>query len=198
MTTPPTGSSLTNNSCGTGGNTGWKVTGNLDFNPANGTEEAANSVFAKSDGTRAYMSSNGGIIHNGIPDSDQFYIIDTTTKTAPKFLSTWPSTVANQHYVNTAETGFYNGNATNIELYPRRALTVQNGQRAVLVGQDGIPNDGVEPQEYQVLDLSTESAPTYCGGVNFIAGFNDLTSVTEANGDNYVYMVANTNQKPHA
>lgn len=195
VTTPPTGSNLSNSTCGRGNDTGWKKTGSLDLDPASGTEEAANSVYAKSDGTRAYLSSNGGIIHNGIPDSDQFYVLDTSNKASPKFLSTWGSTVNGQHYANTAQTGYYNGNSTNIELYPRRALTVLNGDRAILVGQDGLPNDGIEPQEYQVLDLSTEATPTYCGGINFLPGFNDLTSVSEADGDNFVYMAANTNEK---
>lgn len=199
VSTPP--GTVNSSSCGRGGDTGWKVAGNLDFDPYPNTEEAANSVYAKSDGTRAYMSSNGGIMHNGIPDSDQFYIIDTTTKSSPKFLTTWPSTQLNPptptpaHYQNTAQSGYYNGNSTNIELYPRRALTVQDGKRAILVGQDGIPNDGIEPQEYQVLDLSNESTPAYCGGLNFLSGFNDLTSVSQLNGDNYVYMVANTTSK---
>lgn len=193
--TPPT-NNLTNNTCGRGSDTGWKVTSNLDFDPANGTEEAANSVYAKSDGTRAYMSSNGGIIHNGISDSAQFYIINTTNKSSPQFLSTWPSTVAGQHYANTPQTGYYNATTNaDLQLYPRRALTVLNGQRAILVGQDGIANDGIEPHEYQVLHLETESTPTYCGGLNFLSGFNDLTSVSEADGDNFVYMVANTNEK---
>jgi len=195
VSTPPTGSSLTTNTCGRGSNTGWKVSGTLDFDPASGTQESANSVYAKSDGTRAYMSSNGGIIHNNIPDSDQFYIINTTNKSSPTFLSTWPSNVTNQHYANTAETGYYNGDSNNIEMYPRRALTVQDGVRAILVGQDGLPNDSITPQNYQVLDLSNESTPTYCGGLAFSSGFNDLTSVSEADGDNYVYLVANTTQK---
>jgi len=198
VTTPPSSSNtLKSSSCGRGSNTGWKVTGTLDFNSASNTEEAANSVYAKQDatGSRAYMSSNGGIIHNGISDSDQFYIIDTTNKSSPQFLSTWQSTVNGQHYANTAESGYYNGNSTNIELYPRRALTVLNGLRAVLVGQDGIPNDGIEPQEYQVLDLTNEATLNYCGGINFLPGFNDLTSVSEADGDNFVYMVANTMEK---
>ena len=68
-------------------------------------------------------------------------------------------------------------------------------ETALFVGQDGLPSDGIEPKEYQVLDLSTEAIPTYCGGVNFPAGFNDLTSVSEADGDNFVYMVANTMEK---
>jgi len=193
VSTAPT-SNVINSTCGRGSDTGWKVTGTLDFDPASGTEEAANSVYAKSDGTRAYMSSNGGILHSGIPDSDQFYIIDTSNKSSPSFLSKWSSN-GSGHWANTAQTGYYNGDSTNIELYPRRALTVLNGERAVLVGQDGIPNDGIEPKEYQVLNLATEATPTYCGGINFLPGFNDLTSVSEFDGDNFVYMVANTNEK---
>jgi len=194
VTTAP--GNLSQTSCGRGSDTGWKVTGTLDFDPAGSTQEAANSVYAKNDGTRAYMSSNGGIkTAQGIPDSDQFYIIDTSSKTAPKFLQTWPSNVNNQHYANTAETGFYNGDATNIELYPRRALTVLNGARAVLIGQDGIPNDGTEPKEYQVLNLDNEQTPLFCNGLNYLPGFNDMTSVTEANNDSYVYLVANTMEK---
>jgi len=194
VSTVPT-SNIANSTCGRGSDAGWKVTGTLDFDPASGTEEAANSVYAKSDGTRAYMSSNGGLMHGGIPDSDQFYILNTTNKNSPTFLSTWSTTVSGSHYANTAQTGYYNGDATNIQLYPRRALTVLNGLRAVLVGQDGIPNDGIEPKEYQVLNLETEATPAYCGGINFLPGFNDLTSVSEADGDNFVYMIANTTEK---
>ncbi|HSX09694.1 MAG TPA: hypothetical protein VLF93_06065 [Candidatus Saccharimonadales bacterium] len=189
VSTPPTGSTLSNNTCGRGTNTGWKVTGTLDFNSATSTQESANSVYAKSDGTRAYMSSNGGIDanHDSKPDSDQFYVIDSTNKSSPKFLSGTSSTGA--------QSGYYNGDTNNIEMYPRRALTVQDGLRAIIVGQDGLPNDSITPQNYQVLDLSTESTPNYCGGLDFSSGFNDLTSVSEADGDNYVYLVANTAQK---
>lgn len=208
VTTPPSSSNtLKNSSCGRGGNTGWKVVSNLDFDPYTGTEEAANSVYAKSDGTRAYMSSNGGLLHNGgISDSDQFYIINTFDKTHPVFMQTWPSTQLTPqpgHYVNTAQKGYYNGDTTNIQLYPRRALTVLNGQRAILVGQDGVPSpDVIEPHEYQVINIDPNDAsgnreldPTYCGGVFYLPGFNDLTSVSEADGDNFVYMVANTMEK---
>ncbi len=172
---------VSSKSCGraSGGNSGWKLAGSYDFNTASGTEEAANSVFAKSDGTRAYISSNGGA------SSKQFYILNTTTKTAPTFLSganngTGPST------------GYYTGTGANAELFPRRSMTVLNGQRVVLVGNDGVTN-GSDAQEYQVLNSETEATPTYCGGINFDQGFNDLTSVTEADYDNFVYMVANTN-----
>ncbi len=173
---------INSSSCGriSGGASGWKRSGSLDFNSSSGTEEAANSVYAKSDGTRAYISSNGGIDgnNNGQPDSHQFYILNTSNKSSPTAVSG----------------GYYDGDSTNIQLFPRRSLTVLGGGRAILVGQDGI-SDSTEPKEYQVLNIENESSPAYCGGVNYLPGFNDLTSVSEADGDNFVYMVANTTDK---
>ncbi len=193
VTSVPTGSSnpkINNSSCGriSGGNNGWKRVGSLDFNSQSNTEEAANSVFAKSDGSRAYISSNGGIDgnHDGVPDSDQLYIIDTTNKSSPKFLSGTSGTGA--------QSGYYYGSGANAQLYPRRSLTVLNGERAILVGKDAI-SDGNNAQEYQVLNISSEATPAYCGGVDYDQGFNDLTSVSEQDGDNFVYMVANTLEK---
>lgn len=174
-----TSPALSSNSCGriSGGNSGWRRVGSYDFNSDSGTEEAANSVFAKNDGTRAYITSNGGV------DSKQYYIINTTNKSSPVFLSGSPSTGPSS--------GYYNASGANGELYPRRAVTVQNGLRAILVGKDGISNSS-DAQEYQVLDSTTETTPSYCGGLNYDIGFNDLTAVSELDGDNYVYMVANT------
>jgi type II secretory pathway pseudopilin PulG len=192
-----TSPAISSNSCGriSGGNSGWHVISSLDFNPNSGTEEAANSVYASSDGSRAYISSNGGIDGNGdgIPDSDQFYILNTSNKNSPAFLSTWASGGAG-HQANTASSGYYNGSIANIQMHPRRSLTVLNGARVVLVGKDATV-DSNDAQEYQVLNNETESTPTFCGGVNFDSGFNDLTSVSEADGDNFVYMVANTQEK---
>ena len=170
--------SIGSSNCGriSGGNSGWQRIGSYDFNTGSGTEEAANSVFAKSDGTRAYISSNG------TSDSKQFYILNTTNKSSPTFLSGSPS--------SGPSSGFYQGSGTDGEMYPRRSLTVLNGQRVVLVGKDGVSN-GNNAKEYQVLDSTNEATPNYCGGINFDEGFNDLTSVSEADGDNYVYMVAN-------
>jgi hypothetical protein len=188
--TVPTGSTsptISSNSCGTisSGASGWKRVSTLDFNTESGTEEAANSVYAKSDGTRAYISSNGGIDGNndGDADSNQFYVINTTNKSAPVFLSTGSNGVATS--------GYFNGSGANAQMYPKRSLTVQDGVRAVLVGRDGI-SDGNDSHEYQVTDMTTEATPVACGSLNFDTGFNDLTSVSELDGDNYVYMVANS------
>ncbi len=187
VSTPPTYSRSTENSCGTisGGDSTWKRISSYDFNSVSNTEEAANSVYAKSDGTRAYISSNGGIDgdHNGQPDSKQFYILNTSNKNSPAFLSGSPS--------SGPTSGYYYGTGAQAEMYPRRSLTVLNGDRVVLVGKDAITN-GNDAREYQVLDSSIEATPNYCGGVNFDQGFNGLTSVSENDGDNFVYMVANT------
>jgi len=188
---PDGGSSpaISNSSCGTiaNGNSGWKRIGSLDFNQKSGTQEAANSVYVRSDGNRAYISSNGGIDgdNNGQPDSKQYYVINTTNKSSPAFLTT----SAGPEYQATS--GFYLGSGADGEMYPRRSLTVLNGLRVVLVGKDGVVNAN-DAQEYQVLNSETEATPLYCGGINFDLGFNDLTSVSEADGDNFVYMVANT------
>jgi type II secretory pathway pseudopilin PulG len=179
-TSPAISSSACGDSSSSNANSGWKRVGDYDFNSDSGTEEAANSVFAKDDGTRAYITSNGGT------DSKQYYVINTTDKSDPVFLSGNPGTGPTS--------GFYNATGANGELYPRRSLTVQNGLRTVLVGKDGTAN-GNNALEYQVINMETpnsEAAPAYCGGVDFDTGFNDLTSVSELDGDNYVYMVANS------
>jgi hypothetical protein len=190
VTSAPTGSTnptISNSSCGTiaSGNASWKRVSSLDFNSKSNTQETANSVFAKADGTRAYMSSNGTVDANndGIPDSDQFYIIDTSNKSSPKFLSGTPSTGA--------QSGYYLGTGANVELYPRRSITVFGDSRALLAGVDGVSNSN-NAEEYQVVNISNESTPAYCGGVQFNSGFNDMASIAEADGDKFVYLVGNT------
>lgn len=180
--------SISSSSCGrilTENNSSWKRISSIDFNSQTSTQEAANSVFATADGTRAYVSSNGGIDanNNGVPDSHQFYIINTSNKSSPAFLSGNPSTGATS--------GYYYGTGANAQLYPRQSFTVLNGQRALLVGKDGV-SDSTNAVEYQVLNIATEATPAYCGGIDFSQGFNDLSSVAEADGDKFVYMVANS------
>lgn len=190
VSTPPTGATsptVNASTCGTiaSGNTSWKRGGSLDFNSTSNTQETANSVFASPDGTRAYISSNGTVDANsdGVPDSWQFYIINTTSKTAPAFLSGTPS--------SGATSGYYYGTSANAELYPRRSLTVFNGSRAIVVGKDGLAN-GNNATEYQVVDITNESSPSFCGSLDFNQGFSDLGSVTEADNDKFAYLVSNT------
>lgn len=190
VTSIPNGSSspsVSSNTCGTiaSGNSNWKRISSLDFNSNPNTQETANSVFGSPDGTRAYISSNGTVDANndGIPDSWQFYILDTSNKSAPKFLSGTPSTGATS--------GYYYGSGANAELYPRRSLTVFNGSRAIIVGKDGISNSN-NATEYQVINITNEASPAFCGSLDFNQGFSDLASVTEADNDKFAYLVSNT------
>lgn len=186
---PTSGSSptISSNNCGriSGGNAGWKRLGTLDFNSVSNTQETANSVFGSADGNRAFMSSNGTVDANGDgkPDSDQFYIIDTSDKSNPKFLSGTPATGA--------QSGYYLGSGANVQLFPRRSVTVFGDSRALLAGVDGV-SDSSNAQEYQVLNISNQSSPSYCGGVDFDSGYNDMTALSEADGDKFVYLIANT------
>jgi hypothetical protein len=190
VTSIPTGSTtptISSSNCGTvsNGNAGWKRIGSLDFNSKSSTQETANSVFGSTDGNRAYISSNGTVDanHDGTPDSDQFYVINTSNKSSPQFLTGTAATGA--------QSGYYLGTGANVQQYPRRSITVFGDSRALLAGIDGV-SDGNNAQEYQVLNVSNESTPTYCGGIQFDQGFSDMTSVSEADGDKYVYLVGNT------
>jgi len=190
VTSVPTGSSnptISNSKCGTiaNGNAAWKRVSSYDFNSASNTQETANSVFGSADGTRAFISSNGTVDgnHDGKPDSDQFYVIDTSDKNNPKFLSGTPSTGA--------QSGYYLGTGADVQLYPRRSVTVFGDSRALLAGIDGV-SDSNNAEEYQVLNISNQSSPSYCGGLQFDQGINDMTSISEADGDKFVYMIANT------
>lgn len=186
---PDGGSSptISNSSCGriSGGNSGWKRISSLDFNSKSNTQETANSLFGNADGTRAYISSNGTVDGNndGLADSDQFYVIDTSNKSSPQFLSGTAATGA--------QSGYYLGTGANAQLYPRRSITVFGDSRALLAGIDGV-SDSNDAQEYQVLNVSNESSPSYCGGLQFTSGFGDMTSIAEADGDKYVYLVGNS------
>lgn len=65
------------------------------------------------------------------------------------------------------------------------ALTSTPANRLVLVGSGG--------EEYQVIDISNESSPSRCGGVNLDSGINDVVSVLESDNDAFSYILAATN-----
>ncbi|HBC72726.1 hypothetical protein A2379_04215 [Candidatus Amesbacteria bacterium RIFOXYB1_FULL_47_13] len=62
-----------------------------------------------------------------------------------------------------------------------KGITVVPGNKAVLVGTGG--------QEYQVINITDESAPAECGGLNIDTGVNGVASVIEADGDAYSYII---------
>lgn len=62
-----------------------------------------------------------------------------------------------------------------------KGVAVVTGNKAILVGTGA--------EEYQVIDISNESIPVRCGGLNVDSGVKGISSVLEQDGDAYSYIV---------
>lgn len=62
-----------------------------------------------------------------------------------------------------------------------KGVTVVTGNKAVLVGSGA--------EEYQVIDITNENSLSRCGGLNIDSGIREVSSVLEADGDAYSYIV---------
>lgn len=62
-----------------------------------------------------------------------------------------------------------------------RGIRVVPGNKAIFVGVGG--------EEYQAVNIAVETAPTRCGGLNIDTGVNGVSSVLEADGDAYSYII---------
>lgn len=63
-----------------------------------------------------------------------------------------------------------------------KGVTVVTNNKAILVGTGG--------EEYQVINIVNESSPARCGGLNIDSGVNGVSSVLEADGDVYSYIIS--------
>lgn len=90
----------------------------------------------------------------------EFFIINTSTKTAPVAISG----------------GSYEANGMD-----PKGVKVVTDNKAILVG------GGAE--EYQVIDIATESSLSRCGGLNIDSGVNGVSSVIEQDGEAYSYII---------
>lgn len=72
--------------------------------------------------------------------------------------------------------GSYEANGMNPE-----GLNVVTGNKAILVGIGG--------EEYQVINITNESNPARCGGLNIDSGVNGVASVIEGDGDTFSYII---------
>ncbi len=89
----------------------------------------------------------------------EFFIVDTSSKSGSRPI-----------------VGSYEANGMD-----PKAVTVVTGNKAILVG--------IGAEEYQVIDISNESAPVRCGGLNINTGINGIASVLEADSDTYSYII---------
>ncbi len=91
----------------------------------------------------------------------EFFILDISTKTG-----------------NRPTLGSYETNGMD-----PKGVTVVPGNKAIIVGSGG--------QEYQVIDITNENNLNLpnCGGLNIDTGINGVSSVIEADGDAYSYII---------
>jgi len=129
-------------------------------------KQSPQGIYVNSDGTRAYVAFNDGAGSHVAG----FLIIDTSMADPPPF---WQ--IPNYYPI----LGEYDTGAMN----PSGMVVVPNTNRAIIVGNGGT-------QQYQVVDLSNESAPVLCGGLSISAGVNGVSSVVQANGDAYSYIIS--------
>ena len=154
---------------------GSVTSGGVDLNPitnfCNISTTSTMGVYVKPDGTRAYISaaSTSGTEKN-------FVVIDTTNKANPTVVGG----VATQPSCSNG--GGWNSGGMN----PRQSvITLPLENRAIVVGTGG-------PQQYAVLDLSNESAPSMCGSLAYSGGLNGLASTQEASGEVFAYIITTT------
>jgi hypothetical protein len=132
---------------------------------ANGgaTLTKVSSVFIVDLGSQdVWVNSDGTrayLATTGVLDLRDLFIIDITDKSSPSIL------------------GSYESGGMN----PKGITVIPEHDRAILVGSGG--------EEYQVVDISSESAPVRCGGLEINTGVNGISSVFESDNDAYSYII---------
>ncbi len=108
------------------------------------------------------INSTGTRAYLIVDDAKKFYIIDTATKTGKRPV------------IGTYDTGQMNP----------KGIAVVPGNRAIVVGSSG--------EEYQVVNISNESSPLRCGGVDVNISINAVSSILESDGDVYSYIISDS------
>lgn len=114
-------------------------------------------------GKDLFVDSSGSRVYLATaasPSQPELFILDVTTKTGD----------------HNTPLGSYEANGMD-----PKGITVVPGNRAILVGTGG--------EEYQAINISTEAGPIRCGGLNINTGVNGVSSVLEADGDAYSYII---------
>lgn len=130
-------------------------------NPAN-LAVVGQAQLPAGDGVSLFVNETGTrayVVTEPQLGSANVFIIDTSTKTG------------NQSILGSYDTS---------GMSPK-GIVVVPGNRAIVVGTGG--------EEYQVLNISSETAPTKCGGLSVDTGINAVASVVEADGDAYSYSI---------
>jgi len=114
------------------------------------------------DGKRVFINDSATrayLVTNASSSKPEFFIIDISAKSGSRPVL-----------------GSYDANGMN----PKN-LAVVPGNKAIIVGEEG--------EEYQVIDITNESNPVRCGGLDINSSINGIASVLEQDGDAYSYII---------
>lgn len=134
----------------------------IDISNPNNMTVVGQAEVSGDDGKDVFVNSSGTRAYLATEKSDtkkELFIVDISTKLGSK-----------------PTLGSYETNGMN-----PKGITVVPGNRAIIVGTGG--------EEYQVVNISTESNPLRCGGLNIDTGVNGVASVIEQDGDAYSYII---------
>lgn len=98
------------------------------------------------------------LVTTWFPFSDEFYILDISNKSEADIISSYST-----------------------DWMSAEGVTVGTNDTVALIG-------GFGAIEYQVIDISVETAPTLCGSSNIDTGVYDVVAIKEADGDHYGFL----------
>ena len=161
---------------------------------SNGTEVTVNGSYAfvsLAGGAReleivSFNSSGNSLTTTGYADvnGEAAYDVSVNSTGTRAYLSTGVSSSLREFFIiNTSSksgsrpvVGSYESNGMD----PNQSVIV-SGNKAILVGTGG--------EEYQAINIANEANPVRCGGLQINTGVQGVSSVTEADGDAYSYII---------
>jgi hypothetical protein len=149
---------------------GGVSSGGVDVDPNFcSTLQATMGVYVKPDGSRAYISDSNA------SDFKEFFVINTEVKSSPTVVGGTPNSSCNGG-------GGWEAGGLSAK---QSVVTLPLENRALVVGTGGT-------EQYVVLDLTNEAAPTRCGGLAYSGGLSGVASTQEANGEVFAFVITTT------
>lgn len=194
------------------GNTGYMTQGDqfriFDLSSKSGSRNQLGSAALAGTGTSVYVVGNYAYVSISGASTRELQILDVSNTAVPSIIgyADLDSAAGQDVYINATGTRAYVATAvsgTQKELFiidvstktgarsllgsyeangmNPKGIRVVTSNKAILVGTSG--------EEYQVIDITNETAPTRCGGMQVNTGINGVSSVVEADGDTYSYII---------
>lgn len=194
------------------GNIGFMISGNrlytFDLSIKSGSRPQLGSVTLASSGTRVIVNGSyafisldsettqmqiiqigsGGTVLSVVgqatvagDDAKSLFINSTATRA---YIVT--ETSLSQRELFIVDISSKTGNRPTISSYDTngmnpKGITAVPGNKLIVVGTNG--------EEYQVINVTNETSPSRCGGLNIDSGVNGVSGVLEDDGDAYAYII---------